>query len=729
MLTRRGFLGAAAALAAAPVHGAAAGPDLRPFVALSIENLDGRLLAAGRYVSFGHAFRRGDVVAGRHPVVLADDGAPVPVQQVDHEAAGHDDGSLSFAAFALKLPRAIPAGGRAAFRIAATAGEKPRQPSSLSAAALRPFGYRVILAVGGEEWEASLASALDGPANRIVADGPVCREWRCVTPFRRGGVAHPDLWCCFHARLHEDGRTVRLAARVGNGWMGNGVNHVIERAVLANAAGPIAGFAWSDIRHTHHSAWFAFDADALPHWTGGRPHVAVRVDARHAADALAVWHYDPAMAGHIGPPSAMDYSATRPAGYVPDYVPGDRAGYSANTAAYGDNADRGELGPLPSWSVAHLLTGSGDWARYDRIHALALATAPILYTREGGEPPVLVERAYPGLPKPEPATGWGANGTIVDPPEANGWKGTDRNTAGRGPRIDSSHWPNGALSSWLVTGDPWFLDLLIASAVHAVGVVDPDRRRRTVGRRTFSGLVAPNNEVRGAAWAMRDLCNAAWLCPDRHPAKPYLEDLVAGNWTWWAATLGPDGAVDGDQKALGWVVGGGAEQPMWAGDALAVTMLMSYRRRRPHVDALVDAFVRRWVFGRMGGGPDPGCIRRAFAHRVAVRDGPGGRWHRTWGELRVGARNAAKEGVPYLPDGGCPEGGLEDGDGLPIRWPGWWRYERPNAYPAIGHMAAACGVIAGIAEAEVPYRLLNREDRVPMASWAQCPRYRIRPPV
>jgi len=90
----------------------------------------------------------------------------------------------------------------------------------------------------------------------------------------------------------------------------------------------------------------------------------------------------------------------------------------------------------------------------------------------------------------------------------------------------------------------------------------------------------------------------------------------------------------------------------------------------------------------------------------------------------VGDRGAF---VSLRPEGGCPAEGLEDGSGVSVKWEKWWAYRTPNGYAALGHMAAACGVIAGIAEAAPAYRYLCREDRLTAKAWAACPRYRIRP--
>lgn len=722
-LSRRHFLSGTLGLPAlAATGGLGLVPPAGALAAVTVVQDGNETLPAGRWLSFGHTFRRGDVPRGTRVVLTGRDGRPLAIQQYDNEAFSHGDGSLSFATIGFATPEPVPAGKTLTLWLCRLPGAKRQPASGAAARVLEERGFVLELWLDdGAPYRGSLAAALAAPTARVIGDGPAYKEWRCFTPLQRDGQHHPDLWCLFYARCHADG-AVRLAVRVNNGWMGDGHTHHIRRAVLRDDAGPFPGFAWQDIDHLYHSAWFAFDTDGQPYWDHGAPPAVLRVDAAYAAAALAVWPYDRDLAQRIGPPEAMHYSQVQPAGYVPRYRPGDKAGYTPYVASPGDPVERGELGPLPSWSVAHLLTGSPAWARYDRIHALALGGALVSYFESNGEVPVLTGTTYAALAGPRPRAGWGAHGTIVNPSEAGGWRGTDTNTPGGAPRLDFSHWPNGTQSAWLLCGDYWFLDLLLGMAVHAVGVVSPDRRRHRVGGTIFDGVIATDNEPRGIAWAMRDLCNAAWTCPEAHPARRYLTDLNEANWRWWKAVLADPGRIRPEQKTLGWVINGHAVVPMWQSDVLATSILMAFRRGRPAVGAMVDGFVRRWVFGRMGGGTAGGCIHRAFARRAEIRSAGG--WRQRWADLGVGDHGGF---VPLLPDAGCPAEGLEDGSGVTVRWHNWWAYRTPNSYAAIGHMAAACGVIAGIDEASTAYRYLCREDRLTATAWAACPRYRIRP--
>ena len=111
-----------------------------------------------------------------------------------------------------------------------------------------------------------------------------------------------------------------------------------------------------------------------------------------------------------------------------------------------------------------------------------------------------------------------------------------------------------------------------------------------------------------------------------------------------------------------------------------------------------------------------------------LRDGTGAGWAADWSAVAVAAGagpGAAR--APLVPAGGCPAAGLESRAGVPF-WLPWWSYAHPSSTPAMLHMAAACGAIAGIPEAGPVLAYLAREDRLGPAAWAACPRYAIRPP-
>ena len=614
-ISRRHFLSGTIGLPAMLAAPAWASPS--PVGAVAAVRVVGGAVPAGRWLSLGHAFRQGDLPRGTRLVVTDAAGRPLAPQQYDNEAFSHGDGSLSFATIAFAAPEPLPDG--TTLWLCRQSGAKHQPPSGVAARLLaeRDFAVEIWLD-DGAPYRCRLAEALAAPAARVIGDGPAFKEWRCFAAFQRDGQPHPDLWALFYARRHGDG-TVRLAVRVNNGWMADGKTWRIHRAVLRDRRGPLPGFSWQEFDHLYHAAWFAFDADGLPYWDGGPPSAVLRVDAGYAAAALAVWPYDSDLARTIGLPRNQRYSQTQPVGYEPRYQPGDRAGYTPYVAAPGDPVERGELGPLPSWSVAHLLTGSPAWARYDRIHALALGSAPVSYFEANGEVPVLTDTTYGGLAAPRPQAGWGALGSIVNPPEAGGWRGTDTNTAGGAPRLDSSHWPNGTQSSWLLCGDYWFLDLLIGMAVQAVGVVSPLKRRLTVGGSRFDGVVATDNEPRGIAWAMRDLCNAAWMCPAAHPARAYLVDLNRANWGWWQATLS---RMPAEQKKLGWVINDQTVIPLWQSDVLAITILMC---------------LAAWAAASIA--PSPAAPKSARA-RAGARTGTACRWATAAPSCHCGPRAA-----------------------------------------------------------------------------------------
>ncbi len=59
-------------------------------------------------------------------------------------------------------------------------------------------------------------------------------------------------------------------------------------------------------------------------------------------------------------------------------------------------------------------------------------------------------------------------------------------------------------------------------------------------RQKEKGLVAPD-QTRGEAWALRQLVDAAKICPDSHPEKQYFDSKVKSNLDYYCSFVdGPD---------------------------------------------------------------------------------------------------------------------------------------------------------------------------------------------
>jgi hypothetical protein len=94
---------------------------------------------------------------------------------------------------------------------------------------------------------------------------------------------------------------------------------------------------------------------------------------------------------------------------------------------------------------------------------------------------------------------------------------------------DSSHQPGFAYLPYLVTGDHYYLEELQFWAMYNVFGTNPGYRKDA------QGLLAPE-QVRGQAWGLRTLGEAAYITPDGHPLKRPLNTILDSNLAWYNAT-------------------------------------------------------------------------------------------------------------------------------------------------------------------------------------------------
>lgn len=176
--------------------------------------------------------------------------------------------------------------------------------------------------------------------------------------------------------------------------------------------------------------------------------------------------------------------------------------------AMGTTGGRADIGPMTSPGAGWVASddpdarkvalawaetaGAAPWRMWDAAHSewLSVATYPAMWT-DGRS-----------LVKPTQFT------------EAPGWS------------LDISHMPDLSFVPYLTTGRRYYLDQLCAQATWCV------LSCWNGPRQNGQGLVANGfTQVRGAAWGLRTIDQAAWISP-AGPTKDYLVGLSDRNWAW-----------------------------------------------------------------------------------------------------------------------------------------------------------------------------------------------------
>ena len=509
--------------------------------------LEGRGNPAGTVVVFGQAFRPGDVPAGRGLVARLSNGQPVRVQLDIRNR--HPDGSVRLGQIALAAP-ALSARQRALVLLAA----EPEAPASPLSWEGRQAILEVASAAGGV-WKLDLLPrALTGT---LWQSGPLAVQGRLeagVPPRMTGGVS--SLRVVADVAVHADGALLvdlwfrnDIAMRGGGGPARYSARLLLDGQEVGRFDIP---------RQAQYTAWgrlFTTGAQGTP------PHI--RHDAGYLADTGAVARYDVSTGVDDALLSRMASNVAAP-------------GWGAILGARGVTQDmtqtggRPDIGPATQAQAIWLMTGDLRAAAFAIGQAEAAGSIPwhfwdVSGGRGGGG--WLDARRWPRL-WTDPRGGPPPGGLLQPVASDTGWV------------PDSAHQPDLSFVPYLLTGRRAFLDELQAQAAWCVVSQWPDTRGHPANSGPAEGLnVVRGNQVRGAAWSMRQLDNAAWATPADDPNLPYFRACAESNWSWLRSRIPAWTNEQGELRGcIPGVYGTPNTLPPWQQDYFASSAASAARR-------------------------------------------------------------------------------------------------------------------------------------------------------
>ncbi len=542
--------------------------------------LEGTRAAAGTVTVFGQAFPPGLLPGGARLTAALADGRFLPVQA--DVLNRHADGSARLAILALAAP-ALAAGARLPLRLVRDTGP--------AAAPLAPdlAGRQAVVEVsgGGAVWRCDLLAGF--AAAPRWQSGPLALQARitaAVPATVTGGVA--SLRLVADVALRADG-TLWVEA-----WFRN------DGAMRAN------GGAASYTARLLLDGRMALQAElqAQPHYTGwgrlvgGAAPALVRHDAAALADAGAVARYT--LGNGVAEPVLAGFAAaTASTGWQQLLAPRQIAQDMRQTGG------RPDIGPATMAQAAWLISGDRRAAAYAIGQAEAAGGIPWHHWEDGW----LTPDRYPRLWTD--GRGGPAPGGLAQPVAADtGWM------------LDCAHQPDLSFVPFLLTGRRAFLDNLQAQAAWCVISQWPAPASRGVpgGPSPGDGVnVVRGNQVRGAAWSLRQLENAAWATPEGDPMLPWLKRACAGNWAWLRAQI-PAWTVE-QGEAQGWIpgeYGSPGVLPPWQQDYFASTAIMAARRG----GAMRRGCWRGWRIFSSGASQDTACPEMTAPPTSSRSEGP-----------------------------------------------------------------------------------------------------------
>ena len=479
-------------------------------------------------LTFGQVFAAGDLSSESSLSAVRSDGSAVPLQ-IDVKAT-HADGSVRHAVLSGIVPRLAAAETRT---LSLVRGQAAPSGTPVTPQALLASGFKAALSIelDGQTYRASADELLHGGQYTTWLSGPIVSEWLVSAPLKTAaGAAHPHLSARFAVRAYAGTDKARVEVIVENNWAYEpGPQNFTYDTQLLVGGSPV--YSQTALTHFHHARW------RKTFWWGAEPQLHLRHDSAYLRASKAVPNYDPSLTisaaalTELGNRWSAASKGPMGSGLLVTYMP--------------TTGGRPDIGPLPQWSATYVISmdrrakdsvlGSGDLAgswpiHYrDKLTGLPVSLKDFPYMTIAGRPSDTVN---PATKKSEafPACG----GTCT--------------TAPYNYQADTAHQPSLAFLPYLVTGDHFYLEELQFWANYNVLNANPHYRLLSKG-------VVKNEQVRGQAWSLRTLGQAAYITPDNHPLKGYFTEIVGHNIDWYNTaytTASPNqfGVLDGSSGSF-----------------------------------------------------------------------------------------------------------------------------------------------------------------------------------
>lgn len=672
-LTRRGLAAAAlllpgAACAQARGAGGAAGLVTAPTMPCADRPgdivgllLEGTGAPGASILGFGQAFRPGDLPRGAALGARLADGTPLRVQ-ADIKTR-HADGSARIVLVALAAPP-LTEGGTAG--VVLTRDGAPPGPAFDAAPILARRS--AILHLADRRFDL-LAALRHGLAQGAWRRGPLWLEGRVEQPvplrgvtslrlvadvaLRADGEMRVDLW------LRNDG-----AMQPGGGAVGYAMRLLIDGREALAAEIP---------RQHQYTGWGRLVAT-------GAPPPFPRHDAAYLAEAGATPRYDLTTGVQARLLNQLAARTATPAWAAP-------LGARHLAQQMGQSGGRPDIGPMTQSQAAWLQTGDPRAAAYAMGQAEAAGSIPwhVWDTAEGRW---LDTQRWPRL-WTDPRGGTPPRGLAQPIPGDTGWT------------LAPSHQPDLNTLPWLLTGRRACLDELLAQSAWCVAGRWPLRRGEAGRPGLAEGVnLVRGNQVRSAAWLMRQVGNAAWAGPDGNPTVAWLRQVEAANWAWLHQQIPAWTRAQGE--AHGWIPGEYGEPgmlPPWQQDYFASSAAAAARRGQADARAVLG-WMENFLAGRFLAAAEGFPPHDGAAYLLAVNADPEARAPlRSWSAIAAAMR----------------EKGISNGEG-------WRRSQGDYAQLALQSLAALSDVTGSVearraygwlVEAGAPYTAIADYQRNP----------------
>jgi len=468
-------------------------------------------------VTFGQVFAAGDLMPADSLVGRFDNGTEISLQ-LDVKAT-HPDGSVRHAVVSGLVPSMNASETRTLSLMKSNAPQSAGMgPKTLL---LNGFSSSIHATINGVRYNASADDIIKlGGAYQTWLSGAVANEWHVSAPLKTAdGVEHPHLTARFAIRWYNAIKKARVDVTLENNWAyePNPQNVTYDAEIMVRGS---VVYSKPGMTHYHHSRWrkvFWWGGDASPAY--------IKHNTSYLIASRALPNYDQSVtmteSALAGLKTKWTGTAIEPMGVglaVP-YMPG--------------TGGRNDLGLLPGWAAAYLLSMD------QRAKEVTLGTADLAgswsshYRDKNTDRPIsLIDYPYMSI-----------LGTVGDTknPVTKQYEAFPKCAVGASCSSpythDVAHQPAFAYLPYLVTGDYYYLEELQFWSMYNVFQSNPGYRKN------IDGLLY-RDQVRGQAWSMRTLAEAAYITPDNDRLKQHFTRVLQSNLDWYNTTYTNNAAAN-----------------------------------------------------------------------------------------------------------------------------------------------------------------------------------------
>ncbi|MDE1463949.1 hypothetical protein [Spartinivicinus poritis] len=461
-----------------------------------ITHAEGKPLAD--YITFGHVFKLGEISANE-TVLLKNAKGNLIRTQVDKKAT-HPDGSLRHAIISAKVNLH---NSQETFSLFKGTGANPGSPITRAQLQQYNFDLTLRLDVEGTAYQLKLADVIkNGTLEKQWLAGGIANEFIFSSPIKNSqGQPHPHLHARFYLRTYgSNNEKAKVSVIVENtyAYQPNPRNYTYNVTLTSQGKTLLQQNA---VEHYHHARW---KRDVI---LKGNDPLHIVFNKNYLINTKAFPLYDPSI--------QVDESTANK--YYQNYQKNSQLMNIGTVTAYmPTTGGRADIGPLPGWTASYLISQDKRLKNVTLGNASQAGSWSIHYrNKETGQVVRIDKKPYAGL-----------KGTPHDfkNPETGKSEAFPNCSSCKSPyKPDSAHQPSLAYLPYTLTGDYYYLEELQFWVTYNLLNTNPWYRRKGQG-------IFRNLQIRGEAWSLRTLGQAAYITPDHQRSlKSYFKQVLDNN--------------------------------------------------------------------------------------------------------------------------------------------------------------------------------------------------------